>query len=143
MSPLIELIQRLKKASKRDQRWLLKQLHPLAPRLSTYLNDESTIPQIKPSLPEWTANLTQEPPLLIACILSQGNYPWQDEFLNTCSNKEAIELCLNNPIPTKSCELLSQLWFKQQAPKFEQLLDELAQTELALSTQEQCHGQDN
>lgn len=81
----------------RDQRWLLAQL---SPQQINFLAKVQTSEIKEDNLPEFCTTLAQKNALFIAIILEQGNFHWEDKFLqqfhlvNTMSTLRAHQLGL-------------------------------------------------
>ena len=134
---LKHLLLRLAKLSRSDQKWILHQLKPK--HRSQFINIQGdsllenaykfrklSCPPLpkntESSLPETCKQLKQEAPLYIAIILEQGQFSWEQPFLQTCEQKHLITTQLDGPVKElKSCTKLfvfqqwqAQLSFKDQ-----------------------------
>jgi hypothetical protein len=107
----------------KDQRWILSRLTPKQQEQFTQLQGNSLLgkarrfrklpyPQLPPiakpaQLPELCKELKQQAPLYIAIILEQGQFEWEQLFLQTNEQREEIKqlikqvVCLIKPA-TKS-----------------------------------------
>jgi hypothetical protein len=126
---LLKLVQ----LPRRDQRWVLQQLNSQqreqfnALQGNSLLSDaykfrnvsySQQIPQIKQNttLPKACLTLRQADPLFIAIILEQGQFTWEEQFLQSCAQNNPIKELLDTQVKdlksaTKS--YLFQQWQNQ------------------------------
>jgi hypothetical protein len=107
-----------------DQRWILNQLTPKQQEQFSCWQGESlllkarqfrkvaydqanAVPQIKP-LPDFCKELRQQAPLYIAILLDQGQFEWEQPFVQTIEQRNEIKQLMEETVPfikpeTKAC----------------------------------------
>lgn len=125
------ILLKLARLSDRDQRWVLQQLNPQQRQQFNMLQGNSLlsdaykfrnvscthpIPQIKHTpLPEVCMTLRQAYPLYVAIILEQGQFNWEEPFLQTCAQKNQIQALLDNEV--KDLKAATKIYLFQQWQK--------------------------
>lgn len=109
------LLLQMARLPKRDRQWIIRQLPDsahetwlkhrgaallnAAQRFQTLTIDDACIPTEIAALPPQACALATQPPLYIALILTQGQFPWTRLFLTTWDAQGAIKMAMENEAP--------------------------------------------